>query len=249
MFNAKLTASWTGFPLNRATLPDLGPALFLINSQTTYAPPLDCCLDFIFRDESLLVVNKPSGLLSVPGRGADKADSLTSRVQMEFPDALSVHRLDMGTSGLLVLARGKEMHRRLSRLFRERKVKKSYIAMVMGRPEPAAGFVDLPLGSDWPNRPRQKVDFADGRNSLTRYRLLAHDAAAGTSRVELEPVTGRTHQLRVHMAAIGHSIIGDPLYGGGSGATSERLLLHASMLSFTHPFSAELLTIMSEAMF
>ena len=221
----------------------------MINSQSTYAPPRDCKLDFIFSDGSLLVVNKPPGLLSVPGRGADKADSLTSRVQAEFPDALSVHRLDMGTSGLLVLARGKEMHGRLSRLFRERKVKKSYIAMVMGRPEPAAGSVDLPLGSDWPNRPRQKVDYAEGKSSLTRYRLLAHDAATGTSRIELEPVTGRTHQLRLHMAAIGHPIVGDTLYGGASGATAERLLLHASVLSFTHPFSAEPLTLVSDAPF
>jgi tRNA pseudouridine32 synthase / 23S rRNA pseudouridine746 synthase len=223
--------------------------VFLITPQTTYAPPRDCGIDFVYRDDSLLVVNKPPGLLSVPGRGADKADNLTSRVQNEFPDALSVHRLDMCTSGLLVLARGKDMHSRLSRLFRERKVKKSYIAMITGQPEHAAGFVDLPLGSDWPNRPKQKVDFAGGKSSLTRYRVLAHDAVMNTSRVELEPVTGRTHQLRVHMAAIGHPIIGDSLYGGGSGATSERLLLHASMLSFAHPFSAEPLTLVCEAMF
>ena len=197
----------------------------------------------------MLVVNKPPGLLSVPGRGTDKTDSLASRVQNKFPDALSVHRLDMSTSGLLVFARGADMHRRLSHLFRERWVKKCYIAMVAGCVESSAGEVDLPLGSDWPNRPRQKVDYAEGRRSLTRYRLLAHDAATGTSRIELEPVTGRTHQLRLHMAAIGHPIVGDTLYGGASGATAERLLLHASVLSFTHPFSAEPLTLVSEAPF
>lgn len=185
----------------------------------------------------------------MPGRGADKSDSLTARAQKEFPDALSVHRLDMSTSGLMVLARGREAHSLLSRLFREREVSKRYVALVAGRIDPAVGIVDLPLGSDWPNRPRQKVDFAGGKSSLTRYRVLAHDAAAGTSRVELEPVTGRTHQLRVHMAAIGHPIVGDTLYGGASGAIAERLLLHASVLSFTHPFSAEPLTLVSEAPF
>lgn len=197
----------------------------------------------------MLVVNKPPGLLSVPGRGTDKTDSLASRVQNKFPDALSVHRLDMSTSGLLVFARGADMHRRLSHLFRERGVKKCYIAMVAGCVESSAGEVDLPLGSDWPNRPRQKVDFAGGKSSLTSYRLLAHDTVMNTSRVELEPVTGRTHQLRVHMAAIGHPIVGDTLYGGAAGATAERLLLHASVLSFTHPFSTEPLTLVSEAPF
>jgi tRNA pseudouridine32 synthase / 23S rRNA pseudouridine746 synthase len=178
----------------------------------------------------------------VPGRGADKADSLVSRVQREFPDALCVHRLDMSTSGLLVLARGREMHSHLSRLFRERMVKKYYIAIIAGRLQAAAGEVDLPLDSDWPNRPRQRVDLAGGKSSLTRYRLLGHDASTDTSRVELSPATGRTHQLRVHMAAIGHSIVGDKLYGPGDGPNCDRLMLHASMLSFALPFSAEPLT-------
>jgi tRNA pseudouridine32 synthase / 23S rRNA pseudouridine746 synthase len=214
-----------------------------------YNPPRNCGLDLIYCDESLLVANKPTGLLSVPGRGADKTDSLTTRVQQEFPDALSVHRLDMCTSGLLVFARGVNMHRRLSHLFRERRVTKSYIASVTGKVEITVGEVELPLGSDWPNRPRQKVDFANGKSSLTRYRLLAYDAATGTSRIELEPVTGRTHQLRVHMAAIGHPIAGDVLYGEEACATAERLLLHASMLSFTHPLNAEPLTLWSDVPF
>lgn len=189
------------------------------------------------------MANKPAGLLSVPGRGLDKADSLATRVQKQFPDARSVHRLDMGTSGLLVFARGADMHRRLSRLFRERGVIKCYIAMVTGRVETSQGEVDLPLAPDWPNRPRQKVDFAGGKSSLTRYRVLAHDAVMNTSRVELEPVTGRTHQLRVHMAAIGHPILGDTLYGEEAGRKAGRLLLHSRSLGFAHPLSGESLTL------
>lgn len=196
-----------------------------------------------------MVVNKPAGLLTVPGRGEDRTDSLTTRVQREFPDALCVHRLDMSTSGLLVLARGKEMHGHLSRLFRERRIKKYYTAIITGRLRAAAGEVDLPLGSDWPNRPRQRIDFAEGKSSLTRYRLLAHDAATDTSRVELEPATGRTHQLRVHMAAIGHPVVGDQLYGLETRPSGDRLMLHASMLSFSLPFSAAPLSFECEAPF
>jgi tRNA pseudouridine32 synthase / 23S rRNA pseudouridine746 synthase len=195
------------------------------------------------------MVNKPAGLLSVPGRGTDKTDSLANRVQKEFADTRNVHRLDMDTSGLLVFARGADIHRRLSQLFRERRVKKSYIAMVEGRVEINMGEVDLPLGSDWPNRPKQMVNFSGGKDSLTRYRVLAHDEVKNTSRLELEPETGRTHQLRVHMAAIGHPIVGDRLYGGGVGTSVQRLLLHASMMSFTHPVSAELLTLVCKAPF
>lgn len=202
-------------------------------------------LDLIYRDDTLIVVNKPAGLLAVPGRGADKQDCLASRVQAEFPDALVVHRLDMATSGLLLFARGAEMQRRLSHLFREHLVAKRYVAVVSGRLELLAGEIDLPLMRDWPNRPRQKVDFASGKPSLTRYRVLAHDD--GTTRVELEPVTGRTHQLRVHMAASGHPILGDALYGEEGRA--ERLLLHASVLSFVHPLNVEPLVFVSEPPF
>lgn len=189
------------------------------------------------------MANKPAGLLSVPGRGQDKADSLATRVQKQFPDARSVHRLDMGTSGLLVFARGADMQRRLSHLFRERGVKKYYIAVAAGRIEINQGEVDLPLSSDWPNRPRQKVNFAEGKCSLTRYRVLAHDAVMNTSRIELEPVTGRTHQLRVHMAAIGHPILGDALYGEEAGCMAERLMLHSRSLGFAHPLSGKPLTL------
>jgi tRNA pseudouridine32 synthase / 23S rRNA pseudouridine746 synthase len=206
-------------------------------------------LNLVYQDESLIVVNKPAGLLAVPGRGADKQDCLASRVQAEFHDALIVHRLDMATSGLLLFARGAEMQRRLSHLFRERLVSKRYVAVVSGSLEPLSGEIDLPLVGDWPNRPRQKVDLTSGKLSLTRYRVLAHDAATDTTRVELEPVTGRTHQLRVHMAAIGHPILGDVLYGGEAGGRVERLLLHASALSFLHPLNAELLSFASDPPF
>jgi len=192
------------------------------------------------------VFNKPAGLLSVPGRGADKTDSLATRAQQIFPDALIVHRLDMSTSGLLVMARGEEMQRRISRLFRERKVKKKYIAIVRGQMKSTAGEIELPLIADWPNRPRQKVDFSIGKCSHTYYRLLLHDVHTNTSRVELEPVTGRTHQLRVHMAAIGHPILGDALYGEAGNDETERLQLHARMLGFSHPHSEKPLTLLCE---
>lgn len=213
-------------------------------SHTHVSPP-DNGLDLIYRDESIIVVNKPAGLLSVPGRGAHKMDNLTTRVQKEFPDALNVHRLDMSTSGLIVMALGKEMHRRISAMFREHRVEKRYIALVAGQMA-AAGEVALPLGSDWINRPRQKVDFTIGKPSLTQYRLLAHNASTDTSSVELKPVTGRTHQLRVHMAAIGHPIAGDALYGGPA---SERLMLHACSLVFAHPLSGKMLATVCEPPF
>jgi tRNA pseudouridine32 synthase/23S rRNA pseudouridine746 synthase len=194
----------------------------------------------IHLDEALLVANKPAGLLAVPGRGEDKQDCLSARIQREFADAMVVHRLDMSTSGLIMFARGAEMQRRLSHMFRERKVEKRYVAVTAGKLD-AAGEIALPIIADWPNRPLQKVDYTQGKHSLTRYRLLDFDADAQTSRVELEPVTGRTHQLRVHMAAIGHPILGDRLYGADANGNAERLLLHASSLSFAHPLGGELL--------
>ena len=192
----------------------------------------------IHADRSLLVVHKPPRLLSVPGRGEDKQDCLIGRVRQEFPDALIVHRLDFDTSGLLVLARGQNMHRRLSMLFQERRVDKRYVALVDGRLEAESGEVDLPLAVDWPNRPLHRVDFESGKPSLTRYRLLGHDAERDCSRVELIPETGRTHQLRVHMQALGHAILGDPLYADEMvRAKADRLLLHAESLVFRHPIT------------
>jgi len=201
--------------------------------------------DLVYRDDALLVANKPAGLLAVPGRGADKQDCLSARLQQEFPDALVVHRLDMATSGLMVFARGAEVQRRLSRMFQEREVEKRYVAVVTGRLEPGTGEVDLPIAADWPNRPLRKIDVVLGKPSLTRYRCLSFDVAS--SRVELEPVTGRTHQLRVHMAACGHPILGDALYGDA--ASAPRLLLHATILDLLHPVSRVPLHFVSSAPF
>ncbi|NTV10393.1 MAG: RNA pseudouridine synthase [Zoogloea sp.] len=201
-----------------------------------YQPPAHAALDVVHADESLLVVNKPSGLLSVPGRGEGKQDCMASRVQAEFADALIVHRLDMATSGLLVMARGAAVHRQLSLLFQGREVDKRYLAVVAGRMAREGGEVDLPLVTDWPNRPRQKVDFDIGKPSLTRYRVLDYDASLDATRVELEPLTGRSHQLRVHMLSLGHPILGDDLYADDEvRARSPRLLLHAAFLAFRHP--------------
>ena len=189
--------------------------------------------DLIYADDDILVVNKAPDLLSVPGRGPDKQDCLIHRVQAVYPDALAVHRLDMATSGLLLMARGAAMHRQLSMLFQERQVAKRYIAVVAGQLAAETGEINLPLICDWPNRPRQMVSFEIGKPSLTRYRLLGFDVSSNSSRVELEPITGRSHQLRVHMAALGHPILGDDLYG--SETSAPRLLLHATELSFPMP--------------
>ncbi|MBB4843907.1 tRNA pseudouridine32 synthase/23S rRNA pseudouridine746 synthase [Paucibacter oligotrophus] len=171
----------------------------------------------VFVGDDLLLVNKPGGLLSVPGRGPDKQDCAIHRVQQHYPEALIVHRLDQATSGLLLLARGPAMQRCLSLAFAERRVHKGYEALLQGHLPMSGGSaewqtVDLPLQTDWPNRPRQKIDFEHGKPSQTRYRLLGHEGP--NSRVLLEPLTGRTHQLRVHMLALGHPIVGDTLYSG-----------------------------------
>lgn len=184
----------------------------------------------LFADDWLIVADKPAGLLSVPGRGADKQDCLSARIQQIYGDALVVHRLDMATSGLLLFARGETMQRALSCMFRERQVRKHYVALVAGVPENEIGEIALPLVVDWPNRPKSKVDLVSGKPSLTRYRLLG--VTQERARLELEPVTGRSHQLRVHLAALGHPIVGDTLYDG---APATRLYLHAHRLEFTHP--------------
>ena len=185
-------------------------------------------------DAALIVVDKPSGLLSVPGRGAHLQDCMASRVQAVFGDALVVHRLDMATSGLMLFARGIEAQRALGRAFEQRAVHKRYEAVVHGRMPDAQGEIDLPLMADWPNRPLQKVDHAHGKPSTTRYRVIGFEE--GRTRVELEPVTGRAHQLRVHLLAIGHPIVGDALYAPPDVRdAAERLLLHATQLRFAHP--------------
>ena len=201
-------------------------------------------------DHSLIVVNKPTRLLSVPGRGPDKQDCLVSRLQVESPDALIVHRLDYDTSGLIVLARGKQMHRALSILFQDRQVKKHYVAVVDGQPTSESGEINLPLIVDWPNRPLHKVDFETGKPALTLYRVQSYDAGNDCSRVALTPETGRTHQLRVHMQSLGHPILGDPLYGNEKAkAKSARLLLHAQYLAFDHPVTGKPLRFSCDATF
>ncbi len=192
----------------------------------------------LYADDALIVADKPAGLLSVPARGEERQDCLASRVQALYPDALIVHRLDMATSGLIVLARGAEMLRRISLAFEQRIVGKHYCALVHGHIANDAGEIALPLGADPDNRPRQIVDAVGGRRALTRYRVMARsgDGDAATSRVELKPVTGRTHQLRVHLMSIGHAIVGDPLYAApDSAARYARMHLHAASLAFIHP--------------
>jgi len=192
-------------------------------------------VNVLHADAACVVADKPSGLLSVPGRGAHLQDCMASRVQAMFADALVVHRLDMATSGLMLFARGAEAQRRLSRAFAQREVHKRYVAVVHGRVEPAQGEIDLPLIADWPRRPLQKVDADHGKPSLTRYRTILVEG--DRTRLELEPVTGRAHQLRVHLLAIGHAIVGDALYTPELIAGTDRLLLHATQLCFAHPIS------------
>jgi len=215
-----------------------------------YKPPPHYGLDLIYSDDSILVLNKPSGLLSVPGRGEEKRDCLATRTALEYPDALIVHRLDMATSGLMVLARGKQIHRQLSILFQQQQVSKSYLAIVDGIVAPTSGEIDRPLITDWPNRPRQKIDYKMGKPSLTHFMVMAYNRDAMSTRVQLRPRTGRSHQLRVHMLSIGHPIVGDELYGSREViAKSDRLLLHATSLSFVHPVTNKSLTFKCDAPF
>ena len=199
----------------------------------------------VHADAQCVVVDKPAGLPAVPGRPPALHDCAWSRVQALHADARVVHRLDMGTSGLLLFARGETAQRLLSRAFEERRVHKRYVAVVAGEMRATEGEIDLPIGAHWPDRPRRQVDREAGRAALTRYRVL--DIEAGRTRVELEPVTGRTHQLRVHLAAIGHPILGDALYAPPPvQAAAPRLLLHASRLAFPHPATGQACELSSE---
>jgi tRNA pseudouridine32 synthase/23S rRNA pseudouridine746 synthase len=195
----------------------------------------------VHADAAIVVLHKPSGLLSVPGRGADKQDCLSTRVQAEFADALVVHRLDMSTSGLIVMARGAAAQRALCEAFANRAVTKRYEAIVHGEVDPGPDdwrVIDLPIAVDWPNRPLRVINFEAGKPSLTRLQRLRFDATRNASHVLLEPLTGRTHQLRLHLQAIGHPILGDALYAPPAVvAMAPRLLLHACALGFNHPVS------------
>lgn len=206
-----------------------------------YTPPTDPMLDVIHHDEKLLVLNKPSGLLSVPGRLDEHKDCLESRAQAEHPRARTVHRLDMATSGVCVMAMTASAHRHLGLQFERRHTSKSYVARVWGHIADDEGEIDQPLICDWPNRPKQMVDHENGRHALTRWKVIEREKDA--TRVALYPVTGRTHQLRVHMLHIGHPILGDDFYATGDAlAASDRLQLHALSLTLHHPVGGERIT-------
>ena len=205
----------------------------------------------IHEDPHLLVLVKPAGLLCVPGRGADKQDCLSARALARWPDALVVHRLDMATSGLVLMARSPAMQRALGNAFADRLVEKRYEAVVDGTlpDQPIWSTIDAPIAADWPRRPMQKIDAA-GKPSITRWRSLGRSIENDATRVLLEPLTGRTHQLRVHLASIGHPILGDALYAGDAvRQRADRLMLHASVLQFRHPASGETLRFESVAPF
>ena len=208
----------------------------------------------LFEDACLLVLDKPDGLLSVPGRGEDKQDCLSARAQAIYPDALVVHRLDMATSGLMLMARGITMHRVLSKAFADRLVHKRYVAVVDGQlatPPDAWAVIDLPIALDWPRRPLRIIDETLGKPSTTKWRVAASqnpvnakdfEPGSPSTRLELEPVTGRSHQLRVHLAAIGHPILGDRLYAPLEvQQRASRLMLHASALALAHPHSGAMM--------
>jgi tRNA pseudouridine32 synthase/23S rRNA pseudouridine746 synthase len=201
-------------------------------TDDTYSPP-DTPLEVLHHDHEILVVNKPSGLLSVPGKGEHLADCLLTRVQKVFPEALLVHRLDRDTSGVMIFALTPHAQRHLGLQFENRQVRKVYVAHVWGEMAEKTGTVDLPLIVDWPNRPRQKVDHAEGRPAVTDWRVVRVED--GTTRVRLHPHTGRSHQLRVHMAEIGHPILGDPFYATGPARDFPRLMLHSESLRIRHP--------------
>jgi tRNA pseudouridine32 synthase/23S rRNA pseudouridine746 synthase len=195
-------------------------------------------IPIIYQDSHVIVAVKPYGLLSVPGRAPEHKDCLISRIQQDRPEALTVHRLDCETSGLVVIACDKDSHRELSRQFHDRETQKRYVAVVDGRMTEDEGEVNLPLIGDWPNRPRQIVDYERGKPSQTFYKVISRSSEE--SRVELTPITGRSHQLRVHMLSLGHPILGDSLYAPQNiSAKSPRMLLHALELGFRHPTTGE----------
>ena len=202
-----------------------------------YHPP-QAPLEIIYHDDAILLIDKPAGLLSVPGRNPEHKDSVAIRAAQDFEGARIVHRLDMDTSGVMLLALTADAHRDLSRQFEARKTDKTYIAEVAGAPIEDEGAIDAPLICDWPNRPRQKVDWDNGKPALTHWRVI--ERGKTHSRIALKPKTGRSHQLRVHMAHLGHPILGDPFYAPAPlKEAAPRLMLHAQDLAFTHPYNGE----------
>lgn len=199
-----------------------------------------------YLDSACVVVDKPAGLLSVPGKAP--YPNLSEEVQAYFPEALVVHRLDQATSGLILFARGAEMARAFGLMFQQRRINKHYQALVAGDPDVDSGLIDLPLMADWPNRPRQKVCFVDGKPSQTYFSRLGFVSQYSATRLALEPITGRTHQLRLHLASLGHPILGDTLYGNAQ-AKAPRLMLHARRLAFDHPLNHNAIVIESPVPF
>ncbi|MEQ9673373.1 MAG: RluA family pseudouridine synthase [Roseovarius indicus] len=211
-----------------------------------YAPPTDP-IKVLHEDHEIVVVDKPSGLLSVPGKGAHLADCLLSRVQEAYPMALLVHRLDRDTSGVMIFALSPHAQRHLGLQFEKRQTKKTYVARVWGRLEPRKGTVDLPLIVDWPNRPKQMVCHESGKPAVTDWRVQRY--GDGETRVRLMPKTGRSHQLRVHMLALGHPILGDPFYAEGAAREYPRLMLHSEELRLRHPDGGAGMTFRAKAPF
>lgn len=212
--------------------------------SSEYNPPQDP-LVILHHDHELLFVDKPSGLLSVPGKGEHLADCLIARIQAVFPEALLVHRLDRDTSGVMVFALTPHAQRHLGLQFEKRQTKKTYLARVFGRVEEREGTVDLPLIVDWPNRPKQHVDFENGKPAVTDWKVLRYEENA--TRMRLFPQTGRSHQLRVHMLELGHPILGDPFYATGEALNAPRLMLHAESLRLRHPDGGKGITIKRNA--
>lgn len=205
-----------------------------------YEPP-KTPLDILYIDEDVLVVNKPSGLLTVPGKELKHHDSLELRVKIEYPNSFLVHRLDMDTSGVIIFALSKSTQRSLNLQFEKRIVKKLYEARVFGNIKEDNGFIDLPLIVDWPNRPLQKIDAKEGKSALTHWQVL--DREGDVTRVALMPETGRTHQLRVHMMSLGHTILGDRFYGNVAEINlANALQLHAKDLMIIHPKNGKKIT-------
>ena len=214
--------------------------------QRKYSPPATP-IDIVYEDSDILVVNKPEGLLSVPGRGLHLQDCLLNRIHEVFPMALLVHRLDCDTSGLIVFAMSKHSQRQLSMQFEKRLIKKTYVARVSGQVSEKSGLIEKPIIVDWPNRPLQKVCYETGKPAITNWRRVRADQ--NESRLKLNPKTGRSHQLRVHCMAMGHVILGDPLYAEGEAVNYDRLMLHSEELRLNHPESGRGMSFRSKAPF
>ena len=216
------------------------------STQPYIVPRCEDEVGILYRDPHLLVVNKPEFLLSIPGRHPLNKDCLITRLRRDYPSASIVHRLDLDTSGIMVIPLSKPVHSHISRQFQERAVEKSYHALVYGLVERDYGEIDLPIAPDWADRPRQKICYERGKNALTRYEVLERNAAKNHTRLLLRPVTGRSHQLRIHLRELGHPILGCDMYANAQAlACSPRLLLHASQLGFVHPHSGAALAFQS----